>query len=78
MKNAYRMFKRRNRPFYYIQNYATGEQSSLGTADKKEARKLLDAKNQERQTPALNHQRDDILNTFRPSQLSPIHPDLTA
>ena len=50
------MFKRNNRPNYYIQNNATREQRCLGTSDKEEAQRLLDAANQERQTPALNMQ----------------------
>ena len=56
MKKAYRMFKRNNRPNYYIQNNSTREQRCLGTSDKAEAQKLLDAANQGRQTPALNMQ----------------------
>jgi hypothetical protein len=56
MKSAYRMFKRKNRPNYYIQNNATREQRCLGTSDKNEAQRLLDAANQARQAPALNMQ----------------------
>jgi hypothetical protein len=55
MKKAYRMFKRGNN-YYYIQNNQTREQRSLGTTDKEEAQRLLDAENQARQTPALNLQ----------------------
>jgi hypothetical protein len=50
------MFKRKNRPNYYIQNNATREQRCLGTSDKNEAQRLLDAANQARQAPALNMQ----------------------
>lgn len=56
MKPAFRMFKRKNRPNYYIQNNATREQRCLHTSDKDEAKRLLDAANQARQTPALNLQ----------------------
>jgi len=56
MKNAYRMFKRRNRPYYYIQNNRTGEQRSLGTADTKQAKKILDAEHDSRDNAALNYE----------------------
>ena len=56
MKKAYRMFKRKNRPNYFIQNNATREQRCLGTSDKDEAQRLLDAANQARQSSALNMQ----------------------
>jgi len=56
MNTAYSMFKRKNRTNYYIENKATGEQQSLGTSDPMEAQRLLDAKNQGRQTPSLNMQ----------------------
>jgi len=48
------MFKRQNRLNYYIQNNSTREQRCLGTSDREEAQKLLDAANQGQQTPALN------------------------
>lgn len=54
MKNAYRLFKRSNRPNYFIQDNRTGVQTSLGTADKDEAKRLLDAKNHAHQSTALN------------------------
>ena len=56
MKKAYRMFKRKNRPNYYIQNNSTREQRCLGTSDKQEAQRILDVENQAQQTPALNLQ----------------------
>jgi hypothetical protein len=52
MKQAFRMFKRRG--VYYIQNNQTGEQKSLRTADKNEAKRLFEARNQARQPAALN------------------------
>ena len=56
MKKVYRMFRRKNRQNYYIQNNNTLEQRCLGTSDKEEAQRLLDAANQARQAPALNMQ----------------------
>ncbi|MGA2868423.1 MAG: hypothetical protein ABSF34_04580 [Verrucomicrobiota bacterium] len=56
MKPAYRMFKRKDRPNYYIQNNSTREQYCLGTSDKIEAKRLLDAKNLGNQSAALNLQ----------------------
>jgi len=50
------MFKRRNRPNYFIEDTETGEQRSLGTADEATAQRLLDAENQARQNPSLNRQ----------------------
>ena len=54
MKKAYRMFRRKNRPSYYIQNNHTGDQRSLNTADRKQAERLLHAANEAREAPALN------------------------
>jgi integrase len=56
MKKAYRLFKRKDRENYYIQNNATREQRCLFTSDKEQAQRILDAENQARQTPALNLQ----------------------
>lgn len=50
------MFKRSNRPSYYIHNNKTGEQRSLNTTDKQQAKRLVDAANQGQETPALNLQ----------------------
>lgn len=63
MKKAYRMFKRQNRPNYYIQNNSTREQHCLGTSDREEAQRLLDAANQARQAPALNRASGIALNS---------------
>jgi integrase len=53
MKNAYRLFQRKNRGgYYYIQNNQTGEQRSLGTTDKGEAKRLFSAENQANSSPA--------------------------
>jgi hypothetical protein len=56
MKKAYRMFRRKGRQNFYIQNNATREQRCLGTSNPEEAQRLLDAENQARQVPALNMQ----------------------
>jgi len=56
MKKAYRMFKRKDRENYYIQNNATREQRCLFTSDRQQAQRILDTENQARQTPALNLQ----------------------
>lgn len=57
MKKAYRMFKRKDRGnIYYIQENGANNPKSLGTTDRDEAQRLLDAENQARQTPALNLQ----------------------
>ena len=56
MKSAYRLFKRRNRPTYYIENTDTGEQKSLGTADKQEARRLFNAHLEAKRASELNLQ----------------------
>jgi integrase len=56
MKTAYRMYRRKRTGVYYIQNNRTREQQSLATTDRGEAKRILDAKNQEQQTPALNLQ----------------------
>ena len=55
MKNAYRIFKRKQRGgIYYLENTQTGQQESLETTDKQQAKKICDARNLERQTPDLN------------------------
>ena len=57
----YRMFKRSNRPTYYIENTNTGEQRSLGTADREEAQRLFNAQIEARQNPAMPCLRVNIL-----------------
>lgn len=54
MKAAYRMFKRGG--VFYTQNNETGQQQSLRTTDKREAAKLVNAKNDAAQAPALNRE----------------------
>lgn len=53
MKQRYRLFRRRGGVFYTYDNL-TGKQASLGTRCKKEALRLLSAKNESHQQPALN------------------------
>lgn len=50
------MYRRKRSGIYYIENTRTRLQQSLGTNEKSQAQRLLDAKNQEQQTPALNLQ----------------------
>lgn len=54
MKTAYRMFKRGG--VFYAQNNETGQQQSLRTKDKREATKLVNARNGAAQSPALNRE----------------------
>ena len=56
MQKAYRMYRRKRTGVFYLQNNRTREQESLRTADKIEAQRLLDAKNQAQQGLALNLQ----------------------
>jgi integrase len=56
MKSAYRLYRRNRTGVFYVQNNQTRQQQSLGTTNEAQARKLLEAKNQENQTPALNLQ----------------------
>jgi hypothetical protein len=57
MKDAFRVFKRKSRGgVYYIQNNKTGVQESLGTTDKREAERLLAAKNHGCEATSLNLQ----------------------
>jgi hypothetical protein len=56
MKTAYRMYRRKRTGVYYVENNQTREQQSLGTPDKGQAKRLLDAMNQGQQSSALNLQ----------------------
>jgi hypothetical protein len=56
MKTAYRMYRRKRTGVYYCENNQTREQQSLGTPDKAQAKRLLDAMNQGQQSSALNLQ----------------------
>ena len=55
VNKQYRIYRRKNRVFY-LQNNRTGKQTSLNTKDKREAQRLLHAKNEAIVQPALNLQ----------------------
>src|SRR5215469_3384680 len=52
MKTKYTMFRRGS--VFYIQDTATGKQTSLRTKDETEARSLLNARNEAMRQPVLN------------------------
>ena len=52
MKTKYTLFRRG--PMFYIQDTATGKQTSLRTKDETEARSLLNARNEAQRQPVLN------------------------
>ena len=54
MKNTFILFQRVGRPNYIIEDTRTGLQKSLKTSDRREAEKLLAAKNQALESPVLN------------------------
>src|ERR1017187_824433 len=54
MKTTYTLFRRGET--YYIQDRATGKQTSLRTKDETEARRLLEARNEAQRQPMLNLQ----------------------
>lgn len=52
METKYRMFLSAKRGYYYWQDNDTGKQGTLGAADKQEAHRLLNAKNESFSAPA--------------------------
>ena len=52
MKNKYRMFRSGKSGYYYWQDNDTGKQGTLGTLDKGEAQRLVNARNESCNTPA--------------------------
>ena len=52
MKNKYTLFRRGD--VFYVQDSATGKQTSLRTKDETEARSLLNARNEAQRQPVLN------------------------
>jgi integrase len=52
MKNKYTLFRRGD--VFYVQDSATGQQTSLRTKDETEARSLLNARNEAQRQPVLN------------------------
>ena len=55
VNNQYRIYRRKNRVFY-LQDNRTGKQTSLNTKDKREAQRILHAKNEATAQPTLNLQ----------------------
>lgn len=53
MKDRYRLYQRENR-VYYCQENGTVKQGSLRTKDRREAQKLVNAKNESHRKPTLN------------------------
>jgi integrase len=58
VKTKFRMFRSGKSGYYYWQDNDTGKQATLGTSDKREAQRLLHAKNESYRTPtsAINLQ----------------------
>ena len=52
MKNKYRMFRSGKSGYYYWQDNDSGKQGTLGTSDKGEAQRLVNARNESYNTPA--------------------------
>jgi hypothetical protein len=52
MKDRYRMFRRGTR--FYAHDNESGKQTSLGTSDLREARRLMIARNETLRAPQLN------------------------
>ena len=55
MKTKYTMFRRGD--VFYMQDSATGKQTSLKTKDETEAKSLLNARNEAQRQPVLHPQR---------------------
>lgn len=56
MQQRYRLYRRGKGGHYYIHDGQTGKQQSLGTTDKSQAQRLLHARNEAQQQPAVNLQ----------------------
>src|SRR5690242_9503618 len=52
MKLKYRMYRSSKSGYFYWQDNETGKQGTLATADKSEAQRLLNARNESYRTPA--------------------------
>lgn len=77
MKAAYRMFKRGG--VFYVQNNGTGKQESLHTTDKREAARLLNARNDAAQMPTLNRALGRVfLSAIDPASVSRAWKDVMA
>ena len=56
MRQQFRLYRRKKSGRYYLHNDLTGKQESLHTSDRATATRLMHAKNEARQQPALNLQ----------------------
>ena len=56
MKQRFRLYRRKRGGRFYVHDGLTGKQDSLGTSDRAEAVRLLHAKNEAEQQPAVNLQ----------------------
>ncbi len=56
MKQRFRLYRRAHGKRFYVHDSVTGKQESLGTADRKEAMRLLHAKNEAAHQPLINLQ----------------------
>jgi len=56
MKQRFRLYRRKKSERYYIHNELTGKQESLHTSDRAKATRLLHAKNEAGEQPAINLQ----------------------
>src|SRR3989442_6208700 len=56
MKNRFRLYRRRRRGIFYIEDTETRKQESLGTRDRAEATTVLNARNESVRQPQLNLQ----------------------
>jgi len=56
MKQRFRLYRRKRGGRFYVHDSLTGKQDSLGTSDRAEAWRLLHARNEAEQQPAVNLQ----------------------
>jgi hypothetical protein len=70
MKSAYCLYRRKRTGVFYVENNQTREQKSLGTSDKGEAKKLLDAMNSGQQSSSLNLQLGKAFITHADSKMA--------
>jgi hypothetical protein len=56
MKPQFRLYRRQQGGRYYLHDNLTGKQESLHTSDRAKATRILHAKNEVRQQPAINLQ----------------------
>ena len=56
MRQKFRLYRRKKGGRYYIHNDLTGKQESLHTSDRSKALRLLHARNEAQEEPAINLQ----------------------